>query len=63
MSLKGDVNISTFISQKEKVDMINKASIAIYMCLGDNALKEVVKEKNYFIDRSFCITMSLVHKL
>jgi len=33
---KGEANILTFMSQKEKVDMINKAKSVVILCHCDN---------------------------
>ena len=45
-ALKGEANMSASLSQKGKVDMINKAKSVILMCLGDKALREVTKENS-----------------
>jgi len=66
-AIKGEVNISTSMSQKEKNDMITKARNTIIICLGDKALREVDKKK---IDEliwvkleSLYMTISLAHIL
>jgi len=43
-ALKGEVNISTFMSKKEKVGIINKDKSSIILYLSDKALKKLTKE-------------------
>jgi len=44
-ALKGEEKMSESLSSKEKSEMIAKAKSAIILCLGDKALREVVREK------------------
>jgi len=43
-ALKGETGLSTTISQAKKIEMVDKASSAIVMCLRDKVLREVAKE-------------------
>ena len=38
--LKGDMNMSTSMSQKKKVDMINKVKSTIILCRNNKVLRE-----------------------
>jgi len=42
--LKGESSLPATMSEKEKNDLIEKAKSTIILCLGDKALREVVRE-------------------
>jgi len=43
-TLKGEVALPVAMSQAEKTEMVDKARIAIVLCLGDKILRDVAKE-------------------
>lgn len=44
-ALKDYLNMPTSMSQKKKVDMINKTKSVIILCPNDKELRELTKEK------------------
>ena len=42
--MKGESSLPATMSEKEKNDLIEKAKSTIILCLGDKALREVVRE-------------------
>jgi len=66
-TLKGEANRLAFMSQKEKIDMINKVRSLIIMCIGDKALREVARENTIALIwvklKSFYMIKSLAHRL
>jgi len=43
-ALKGEGTLLLTMSRAEKTEMVDKASSAIFLCLGDKVLREVAKE-------------------
>jgi hypothetical protein len=64
---KGEERMSASLSQKEKIDIIEKARSAIILCLGDKALTEVARERTatamWIKLESLYMTKSLAHRL